>query len=422
MDKILKRVLYVYSLVCFFAISIYFIFVLKHKKSYEEQKHFYTIFPYSHKVVDEDPIQIISQFRQDDKKQGIVQGEFSIQGKIHSVSEKINGSIHGASKGTPAVDESGIYVGADDGWFYKFNHQGELIWKVYFAKTWQGIHGTALLSKKYLWIGAYNGVLYCIKKSTGEIIWSIDLGGSIGASPSFYKGQIIISVEILRPRAMGFVASVSARDGRLNWKTPITDLHIHSSVAIHKEKAYGVTGSNNSFLTKIELHSGKVLWRRQLKGPIKSTPLIYKGKIYVTNWGDQFVALDEEDGYMLWSVDIKSGSQSSPTLLPDRELLIFAVHKAGSLFAISAIDGSVIWVKPLHFSRSIASGVSFFSKKENRYLFLYPCSAKALCVVDPDTGNFLKQIPIGFLLTGSFSVFKQYFYMSMDNGGVMAIH
>ena len=369
----------------------------------------------------EEPIQIVSQFRENDKKTGVVKGSFNLKVQLRPFFQKINGSLHGASKATPAVDKSGIYIGADSGWFYKLNHQGELVWKTYFAKTAGGVHGTALLSKKYLWVGAYNGILYCLEKETGEIIWSTDLGDAIGASPSFYKGQIIISVELVFPRAMGYVASVSARDGRLKWKSPLTPAHIHSSVAIHREKGYGVTGANNGLLFKIDLHTGRFLWSVQLKGDIKSTPLIYKDRIYVTNWGRQFVAVNEA-GKVIWSKNIKERSQSSPTLVPDKKHLIFATHLIGRLFSISVKDGSISWEKKIDNNVALASAVSFFSKRYNKYLFLFPCEKDAVCIINPDKGQILNKIKTGFLLTGSFGVFKEYFYMLFNKGGVAVLY
>ena len=418
-----KKIIFFYILSAIFFVVLLFSFVktVKYKKLYDFSKTHYRIFPHSNKIVSEDPIEIVSQFRVDSRKTGVVPGTFHFRGQVKSLLGKINGSLHGASKATPAVDDSGVYVGSDNGWFYKLDHQGKVMWKTYFAKTDQGVHGTALLSKKYLWVGAYNGILYCLKKETGEVIWTIDLGGAIGASPSFYKGQIIISVELLYPRAMGYVASVSAKDGSLNWKTPLTPAHIHSSVAIHPEKGYGVTGANNRLLFKIDLHSGKLLWTLKLKGAIKSTPLIYKDRIYVSNWGNEFAAVSE-DKKILWSKNIRSRSQSSPTLIPDKEYFIFATHRNGQLFSVSANTGEMIWKKWIENARAMSSGVSFFSKKVKRYLFLFPCEIEAVCVIDPVNGDVLKKIHTGFLLTGSFGFFKNYFYMNLNDGGILALY
>ena len=406
---------------CFFAILFYYINTLQYKKTYDNFKTYYRVLSYPDKNIQEKPIKITSEFRGDPLKTGVAPGVYHLKGHTKSLFRKINGSLHGASKATPAIDESGIYIGSDDGWFYKLNHQGELIWKTFFAKAGMGVHGTALLSQKYLWIGAYDGILYCLNKSTGELVWSIDLGDAIGASPSFYKDQIIISVELMYPRMMGYIASISTNNGQLNWKSPLTSAHPHSSVAIHTKKGYGVVGANNGLLFKIDLKTGQYLWTLQTKGAIRSTPLIYKDQIYINNAGNQFLAVDEK-GEIVWDLDIGNPSQSSPTYIPDKSYLIFSTHKRGWLFAVSAKTGAVIWKKKITNYYAVSSGVSFFSKQEGRYLFLFPCKAKEICWIDPTNGRNLKTIPTGFLLTGSFGFFEGAFYMNLNNGGLQVLY
>ena len=129
------------------------------------------------------------------------------------------------------------------------------------------------------------------------------MGDAIGASPSFYKDQIIVSVELMYPRMMGYVASVSAKNGSLKWKSPLTSAHPHSSVAVHAKKGYGVVGANNGLFFKIDLETGRYLWTLQTKGAIRSTPLIDRDRVYINNAGKQFLAI-EESGKIAWELDI----------------------------------------------------------------------------------------------------------------------
>ncbi len=379
------------------------------------------IFHYPNRLIEEKPIRIFSQFRNNHYKTGVIQSPLDkIPHRFLKITEPINGSLHGASKSTPAVDASGIYVGADDGWFYKFNHDGDIVWRTYFSLAENGVHGTALLSKKYLWIGAYNGTLYCLEKKSGKIVWSINLGGAIGASPSIFKDKIIISVELLNPN-MGYVAAVSIYDGRLIWKTSLTNAHIHSSVAINPKKAYGMVGANNGLLFKIDLFSGKILWIRDTKGAIKSTPLIHDKNIYVTNWSEHFFSFTEE-GKEKWKVPVQPRSQSSPTLIPDLDLLIFGTHyETPQLIAVHLKTGSVKWKKTISNTRAIASGVSFTQKNSGKSFFIYPCTMEDICFIRPTDGTTIKKIKIENLLTGSIAYFNKQFYMSLNNGGVISL-
>ena len=414
----------IYSLLFLFSVIICnsFFQTIKYKKKYDKAiKIMPKIFHYPNELVKENPLQIVSQFRNNSYKTGILKPALDkVPDQLLKHTKPINGSLHGASKATPAVDASGIYIGADDGWFYKFNHDGQLIWKTYFSLSENGVHGTALLSKKYLWVGTYNGTLYCLEKESGKIVWSIDLGGAIGASPSFFKDKIIISVELLNPN-MGYIAAVSIHDGQLIWKTSLTNAHIHSSVAINPKKAYGVVGANNGLLFKIDLFSGKILWIKDTKGAIKSTPLIHDKNIYVTNWSEHFYSFTE-NGKLNWKAPIQSHSQSSPTLIPSLDLLIFGTHnKKHQLIAVYLRTGKVKWKKNISNTRAIASGISFTQKNTGKPFLIYPCTMKDICIIRPTDGLTIKKINTGSLLTGSISYFNKQFYMSLNNGGVISL-
>ena len=419
--KIIKISIYTLLFLLTLIICNGFFQVLKYKKNYDKiVQRIPKIFPYPNQLVKENPVRIVSQFRNNDHKTGVIKPSLKIPSRLLKLTTSINNSLHGASKATPAIDASGIYVGADDGWFYKFSHNGKVIWKTYFSLAENGVHGTALLSKEYLWIGAYNGTLYCLEKKSGKIVWSIDLGGAIGASPSFFKDKIIISVELLNP-SMGYIAAVSIYDGRLIWKTSLTNAHIHSSVAINPEKAYGVVGANNGLLFKIDLFSGKILWIKDTKGAIKSTPLIYDKNIYVTNWSEYFYSFSEE-GNLNWKTLIQPRSQSSPTLIPKLDLLIFGTHyEKAQLVAVHLKKGTIKWKKNISNIRAIASGISFTQKSTEKQFFIYPCTMTDICILRPIDGFIIKKMNIGNLLTGTIAYFNKRFYMSLNNGGIISL-
>ena len=120
----------------FIGLFFFFIKAVKHRQLYDASKTHHRIFHHSNKIVDEDPIEIVSQFRGDSMKRGMAVGTFNLRGQVKSLFGKINGSLHGASKATPAVDKK-RYIMLErmtDG-FTRLNHQGEVIWRTYFAKN-----------------------------------------------------------------------------------------------------------------------------------------------------------------------------------------------------------------------------------------------------------------------------------------------
>ena len=109
----------------------------------------------------------------------------------------------------------------------------------------------------------------------------------------------------------------------------------------------------------------------QTKGIIRGTPLIHKDKIYINSYGKEFIAVNENDGQIVWELDTGAPSQSSPTYVPDKDCLIFATHGwgKGRLFAVSAKTGKKIWNKKIDNNFAVSSGVSFFFKK-TREIFI----------------------------------------------------
>ncbi|MCM2280915.1 MAG: PQQ-binding-like beta-propeller repeat protein, partial [Bdellovibrionaceae bacterium] len=86
--------------------------------------------------------------------------------------ENGNVGIHNASKASAAVDASGVYIGGDSGWFFAYDHEGRLKWKFHVAGAARGIHGTPALDEDFVYLGAYNGRLYKLRKTTGEVEWA----------------------------------------------------------------------------------------------------------------------------------------------------------------------------------------------------------------------------------------------------------
>ncbi|MDE0518129.1 MAG: hypothetical protein OXH36_01035, partial [Bdellovibrionales bacterium] len=72
----------------FISLFVFFIKAVKYKKHYEATRTHYRIFPNWNRIVEEDPIEIVSQFRGDDKKTGVVDGKWNLKGKIEPLFDK----------------------------------------------------------------------------------------------------------------------------------------------------------------------------------------------------------------------------------------------------------------------------------------------------------------------------------------------
>ena len=188
--------------------------------------------------------------------------------------EPLNIGSYSASRSSPAVDKTAIYIGADDGQLYALNREdGSTQWtfktrryevemakkamrerkakrakkkkKVKKAKEYenQGIHGTPAFDHEYVYIGDYSGWMYALDKKFGWMKWEHKLGGSIGASPTLFEGKIFISVEYGKPDGKVFV--LDAEDGEELYATNYLGEHPHSSTSIDPGRGYMFVGANN---------------------------------------------------------------------------------------------------------------------------------------------------------------------------------
>lgn len=337
--------------------------------------------------------------------------------------DSLNRGIHGASKSSPAIDETGIYIGSDLGWMTAIDHQGKLKWRFKVKDSKNGIHSTALLNSKEIIFGAYNGRLYSLDKENGFVNWVIRLGEVIGSSPVQDKnGDIYISVETNTP-ADGYLVKLNAF-GRILWKSELAGDQAHSSPALSSDESIVLYGANNGFLIAIDTKSGEAIWRYQSLGPIKSTPVIMDERVIFTDRGrGGLTCLNLKDGKLLWSKEIGlEGAHSSPVVISELDSVL-VVSSIGRLYSISLLSGKVLWEKDIS-SRPYKMSPSAFHTVVNmkkEWSLLVFCEEDKLCFFSVAKGQLLQKIPVNAKLTGEVAFYRDRLYFSLDHPGDVGV-
>jgi outer membrane protein assembly factor BamB len=338
----------------------------------------------------------------------------------------VNRGIHTASKSSPAVDESGIYVGADDGWFYRFGWGGETRWKFRAPQAEFGFHATAALDQKLVYVGAYNGFFYALRKADGGVHWSIRLGVAIGASAAVTSDAIYVAVETADPN--GFVVKLARRDGRLLWASAGLGEQPHSSPALDEAGGRLFVGDNSGMLSALDLATGVIRWRTPLGGAIKATPLWVDGRVFVSSWAGKFYALDASSGRVLWERRLIDG-ESAPRLIADRKRaeremgsavavpggFVVVGARDGTLRAFASVDGKPAWTYQLGYGRVMASGRLVGGE------LWYPCGETALCRLDAERGRLVERWPLSAGLSGEPVFWQGQVAVSLDAPGGLVV-
>jgi outer membrane protein assembly factor BamB len=85
---------------------------------------------------------------------------------------------------------------------------------------------------------------------------------------------------------------------------------------------------------------GGILWHVQLPGPVRSTPLVADGVVYVGSAGGFLHALDRRTGDEVWRYRTDAPAHGSPAVVGQR---VFITDMAGTLHAVDRASGTRLW-------------------------------------------------------------------------------
>lgn len=296
------------------------------------------------------------QYRLDPTHRGTVPEGTSVGPELSLLwkSEPYAIGAYSASKGSPTVDEDRVYVGIDDGRLLALDKDdGRLLWafetrahEVELQReddANRGIHGTPAVWGETVFIGDYEGWLYAVDRSSGELLWEEQLGGSIGASPVVYQDHVFMAVEYPDPDGRVFV--VDAETGRTRFKTGKLGDHPHSSATIDPSRGLFVVGANNGSFSAWDFVDEQPAWELTFTAPdgsaqIKATAAVDGDTAWITSWDDALHAVDLDSGAEQYAFETSGNSMSSPSLLDG--VVTFGSHD-GRLYAVHAETGDWLW-------------------------------------------------------------------------------
>jgi outer membrane protein assembly factor BamB len=191
--------------------------------------------------------------------------------------------------------------------------------------------------------------------------WSVQIAGStpihrLAASPVVGGGKLYAM------DTAGLVRAFDAVTGKEQWKQAFRLPDSMGSVfgggaAYNDSKVYITTGLGE--VAAIEAPTGKIIWRVKPAGPLRGSPTIAFGAVYVMTQDNQILALNSADGVQLWS---ESGSVAQTGVFgvaaaAAGQGTIVAGYSSGELVAYRYENGRQLWSDALA-RTSIATSVS----------------------------------------------------------------
>ena len=364
------------------------------------------------------PMSKIYQFRQNEKRQGFKEIKYDpdkIDSFIEGPGEAPNFGAHTASKASPAETDNYIVVAGDYGLIQVFDKKTlDLHWRLELFDSKSGMHGTPIGYNDFVFIGDYSGKLYFLNLPKKEIIWVIDLGGGLGATPLFDGKHLYVNVELTSP-VNGYITKIDPFKKEIVWISEFIGQQSHSSPAATEKELF--FGDNNGDFYSMSKETGKVIWRKFVGKPVKSTPAIYKDTVIFTSWNGFLFSLDQKTGSLMWTVTLSDINQSSPSVIEDKDIGI--VNSDFGIHILDLVSGKESNFIKMTMGRLARKASPITVKYKNKYRALTSCDRRHLCIIDMETQKLIKKITLPSGFSNVAGVFDESVVVLTDQGSKM---
>lgn len=193
-------------------------------------------------------------------------------------------------------------------------------------------------------------------------VWSAHIAGGgsrakLAATPVVADGKLfVIDVNAV-------VHAFNAKTGAKLWDTSIRSkdddgrVEFGGGVAVDGDRVYAATGIGD--VAALSTADGKLIWKVRPGGPLRGSPTISNGQLYVMSQDDQIFAMGEKDGAVIWT---DSGTLQSTGVFgvaspAAAQGSVIAGFSSGELSAYRYENGRVLWGDALS-RTSISTSVS----------------------------------------------------------------
>jgi len=178
--------------------------------------------------------------------------------------------------------------------------------------------------------------------------WGVDIGAGAGTQERLLGTPVVGDGRIYAMDAEAVVSAYDTRNGNRLWSIDLTpkdedDGHFNGGLAFEDGTLYAATGFAQ--VVALDASSGKEVWRQKVGGPLHAAPTVYGGRIFAAAIDNSLYALSAYDGSSLW---VHRGSAREANLLGGAspaadEGVVVVPYSSGELLGLAADSGDVLW-------------------------------------------------------------------------------
>lgn len=160
-------------------------------------------------------------------------------------------TVHAAS--SPLVDGNEVLAGMTDGFLVALSvNDGQLKWerRLHQGTRFTDVDAHPVLENGIVYIPSYDGALYALKRTGGEVLWRFDAGGS--------RQVVLEDQRIFLPSSNGTIYALEKSSSKVLWQF---DLDRGSPTQLVVTDKHVIVGSSYQYLYVLDKTTGKGLYR-----------------------------------------------------------------------------------------------------------------------------------------------------------------
>ena len=244
--------------------------------------------------------------------------------------------------GTPNADNGVVVFGSADKNIYGINAKnGKLIWKF---QANEAVLGAVTIADGVAYIGASDHTFRALDVKTGKLRWEYtDVKGYVETKPLLYQDKVIFGAWDNNLYALDKTTGKEL----WKWNGNLTRMHF-SPAAVWPVATNGkvfITDPQRA-MTAIDASNGQTVWRT-FQSTVRETIGLSadKMRLYSKTMQDSVVCFSTQGNVpkQIWATDVKFGYEHAPSMLVEKDGVVFGSTKNGLVFSLDALSGKLLW-------------------------------------------------------------------------------
>lgn len=237
-------------------------------------------------------------------------------------------------------------------------------------------------------------------------LWSADFGDGSSKRNLLLAAPVVQNGIVYTQDVNGTVRAFHLESGDQIFKQKLRSLNKNDSasglngagLALDAKNVYALAGFGGVFA--LNAQTGEVLWRRDLNKPIRTSPTLSKGLLFVQTIDNQLIALSASNGSELWRYTISAEDTvyagGACPAVDEAKQIVAGAFSSGELQAFNAKIGYPIWSQNLVGTSLAPSAIHALKASpviDNHIIYAAGSNDKTIAA-DVETGEFIWQIPV----------------------------